>query len=497
MTTLQEVQKLCLKRGIIFPTAEIYQGLSGFFDYGPIGASIKRRLENYWRSFFLKPLNILEMDGATILSEKVFKASGHLENFIDPITHCKKCNATYRADELIEQKIGKNVEGKTVGELTKLMRDNKIKCPKCGGELTDVRIFNLMLKTKISPTGDQVGYLRPETAQNIFTAFPRIIKTYRINLPFGIAQIGHVYRNEISPRRFLVRVREFNQFEIEWFFNPTEQGPKEDIKDRKIPILTREAQEKGKEAELISVSDALEKGIIPNEWLAYFMVKEYEFYQSLGIPPEAIRFRHLLPEETPHYSSGNFDLEVKFDFGWKEVVSNAYRTDHDLKRHKKFSKVDFGFVVNGKKIVPHVVEPSFGVGRTIMAILFHSYRTEGRKWSWLKLNPIVVPYDAGVFPLVKKEEMIKKANKIVDMLKYNFDVFYDEKDSIGKRYAKADEVGVPICITVDGQTLEDDTVTIRFRDTGKQIRVKIGELRIKIEKIVKEKDNKKINPFFS
>lgn len=487
MIGLQEIQKICLKRGIIFPTAEIYQDLSGFFDYGPIGAAIKRKLIEYWREFFVKPLNILEMDGCTVLSESVFKASGHLESFIDPITQCKKCNAIHRADNLIEERTGLHVEGKSVKELTKIIKEKGVKCPKCGGELGEVKVFNLMLKTHISPLGDQIGYLRPETAQNIFTTFPRIIKTYRRTLPLGIAQIGKVYRNEISPRRFLIRLREFNQCEIEMFFDPENPGcPIEEVENVKIPLVMREAQLKDGEAIEIKIGKALEEKIIPTPWLAYFMAKEFEFYQSLGIPKEALRFRHMLPEETPHYSAGNFDLEIKFDFGWKEVVGNAYRTDHDLKRHSKYSGVDFGVVVNNKKIIPHVVEPSFGIERTILAILLHTYRepSKKRKWSWFSLPPFIATYHVAVFPLVRNEDMTEKAREVFTLLKKDFDVMYDEKDSIGKRYAKADEIGVPFCVTIDGQTLEDDTITIRMRDTGEQIRVRIVNLEEVLKNLI-------------
>lgn len=488
MVSLQEIQNICLRRGIIFPTAEIYRSVAGFFDYGPIGASIKRKLIKYWREFFIKPLDILEIDGCTILAENVFKASGHLESFIDPITQCKRCNAIHRADDLIEEKTGLHVEGKSTEELTRIINERKIKCPKCGGELGEVKVFNLMLKTQISPVGDQIGYLRPETAQNIFTAFSRIIKTYRCSLPLGIAQVGRVYRNEISPRRFLIRLREFNQCEIEMFFDPQNpMCPIEEIENVKIPLVTREAQLKDGGTIEVKIKEALKEKIIPTPWLAYFMVREFEFYQSLGIPREALRFRHMLPEETPHYSAGNFDLEIKFDFGWKEVVGNAYRTDHDLKRHAKYSGVDLGVVVNNKKIVPHVVEPSFGIERTILAILLHTYQpsTEKRDWSWFKLPPYIAPYHVAVFPLVKKEEMVEKAKEIFKTLKRDFDAIYDEKDSIGKRYAKADEIGVPFCITIDGQTLKDDTVTIRFRDTTEQERVEIEKLKETIMKLMK------------
>jgi len=481
MSKFEEIQKVCLRRGIIFPSAEIYPTISGFFDYGPIGTLIKRKLIDYWREFFVKSEdNIFEMDGSLILSEKVFKASGHLESFVDPITQCKKCKSMFKADDLIKELTGISVEGKPTEEMNKLIREKKLKCPKCKGELSEVRLFNLMLKTEVSPVGGQIAYLRPETAQNIFTAFPRIFRTMRAKLPFGIAQVGKSFRNEISPRHFIVRVREFNQAEIEMFFDPKNPACLnfEKIKKKKIRILSHEAQKKGKETELMTVEEALKRKILPNEWLAYFLAKEFEFYKSLGIPEDSLRFRHMLPEETPHYSKGNFDLEIKFEFGWKETVGNAYRTDYDLKKHMKLSGKDLTVLTeDGRKIIPHVVEPSFGIDRTIAGILLHCFiEDKERGWNWFKFPPKIAPFIAAIFPLVSKDGLPEKAKEIYEMLRKEFDVYYDEKGSIGKRYARADEIGIPFGITIDYQTLEDDTVTIRDRDTTKQERVKISEL---------------------
>ena len=358
-------------------------------------------------------------------------------------------------------------------------------CPKCGGELMGVRVFHLMLKTNISPTGGQIGYLRPETAQNIFTAFNRVYRTTRSKLPMGIAQVGHSFRNEISPRNFIVRVREFSQMEIEMFFDPRDDKCEwfDEVKDVEINLVTREAQQKDGKIIKISVKEALDKDIIPNQWLGYFLAKEFQFYKSLGIPEEAIRFRHMLPEETPHYSKGNFDLEIKFDFGWKETVGNAYRTDHDLKNHSKHANVDLSVQTENGKVVPHVVEPSFGVERTIAGILLHNFvEDKERGWNWFKFPARIAPYIAGVFPLVKKDGLAEKAKDIFEELKEDgFDVFYDESGSIGKRYARSDEIGVPFAITVDYDTLKDNTVTIRNRDSTKQIRIHEKDLRIFLE----------------
>jgi glycyl-tRNA synthetase len=277
-----------------------------------------------------------------------------------------------------------------------------------------------------------------------------------------------------------VRVREFNQVEIEMFYDPEKPDCKnfDGVKNKKIVIFTRDAQKNDKEPIKITVEDAVKKKIVPNEWMAYFLAKEFEFYKSLGIPEDSLRFRHMLPEETPHYSAGNLDLEIKFDFGWKETVGNAVRTDHDLKNHMKFSGKDLTVLTDdGRKIFCHVTEPSFGIERTIAAILLYCFREgKDRGWSWFAFPPKIAPYHFAIFPLVNKDELPKKAEEIYNILKKEFDVYLDSSGSIGRRYARADEIGTFGNITIDYQTLEDSTITLRERDTTKQIRIKIAEL---------------------
>jgi len=472
---------LAKRRGFFWQSSEIYGGTSGMFDYGPLGLLLKRKLIEKWRNFFVKPDNIFEIETSIIQPEKVFEASGHLKSFIDPVTQCKKCNSIFRADNLIEEKAKKFVEGKKPEELTKIIKENNIKCPKCKGELSKVKIFNLMVKTFISPTEDEIAYLRPETAQGIFIDFKRILVATRAKLPFGVAQVGSSFRNEISPRQFLIRLRAFNQMEVEWFVDPEEIKihPRfREIENVKIRILTRKAQEENGKESTLTASEALRKKIVPNQNLAYFLARETQFYQSIGLPFEAFRFRHMLPEETPHYSKGNFDLEIKFDFGWKEVVGNAYRTDYDLKKHMEKSGVDLTVRLdNGTKVIPHVVEPSFGIERTIYGILFHCYRDDKeRGWEWFAFPPSIAPYSVGVFPLVNKNGLQEKAKEVFKLLKRHFDVFYDDSGSIGRRYARADEVGTPFGVTIDYDTMENNTVTLRYRDTTKQDRAKIEDL---------------------
>jgi len=489
MEKIEKITQIAKKRGFVFPSSEIYGGLSGTYDFGPIGFLLKKKIIDFWREFFIKSEdNIFEIETSLIMPEKVFEASGHLKGFIDPITKCKKCKNVFRADHLIEDSTKMFVEGMSPEELTKIIREKNIRCPKCGGELEDVKVFNLMFQMSVGALGDTKGYLRPETAQGIFVNFKNVLVSTRAKLPFGIAQIGKSFRNEISPRQWLIRLREFTQAEIEFFINPEEKTFEKlkDYENVKIRILSREAQKEGRPEEEMSVREALEKGIIPSEYMAYFIAKEQLFYESLGIPKEAIRFRHMLPEETPHYSKGNVDMEILFDFGWKEVVGNAYRSDYDLKKHAEYSKEDLSYVFeDGKKIIPHVIEPSFGIERTIYAVLLYSFiEDKERGWDWFKFVPKIAPISVAVFPLLNKEEMINKSLEIFKNLRKEFDAIFDKSGSIGKRYARADEIGIPYCITIDHQTLEDGSVTIRDRNTTKQERVKIEELSTKLKNLL-------------
>jgi glycyl-tRNA synthetase len=469
MTENKKIEQIAKMRGFIFPSSEIYGGLSGFYDYGHLGLKLKTKIEKSWRDFFLKPDDILEISSRTISPEAVFKASGHLDSFVDPITQCKKCKSMFRADTMIEEKTGKFVEGLSVEGLTKIIKEENVKCPKCKGELDNVKVFNLMLKTTIGPVEGNIAYLRPETAQGIFTNFSFIARSARAKLPFGVAQIGPSFRNEISPRQWIIRIREFNQMEIEMFINPAKMGECPNFSKfskEKLRLMTREAQKENEDILEITAEDAVKNGIVPNKWMAYFLAKEMIWYKSLGIPFESLRHRHMLPEETPHYSKGNFDLEIKFDFGWKEVVGNAYRTDHDLKSHSKNSGKDMSIIDNNEKIVPHVIEPSFGIERAVYGILLNCFvEDKERGWDWFRFPAKIAPYAVCIFPLVKKDGLEERARHIYNHLKEQFDVFYDGSGSIGRRYARADEIGTPFCITIDYDSMKDNSVTIRDRDT--------------------------------
>lgn len=496
-TKLDVIMDLMVRRGFIAQTAEIYNnGLAGFFDYLPIGAQFKRKIQDAWRDFFIHSsweAPVHEIEGSVILPEEVLIASGHVSSFSDPLVSCEKCNAQHRADQLAESALSMKVEGMSIDQIQALIVSNKVSCPDCGGALAPVEEFNLMLKTDVGPAKNaKRAYLRPETAQSIFADFKRVSTTMRAQLPFGIAQVGGSFRNEISPRQGLIRLRGFTQMEIEFFFDPDEPvHPDYDaMKDTRIRLITREAQAAPAPHEVtdLTIDEAMQRGIFPNNIQAYFVGKVFEFYQSIGIPYTSLRFRHMLPEETPFYSKGNFDLEIELSLGWKEAVGIAYRTNHDLSTHARNSgeKLELDVQQPGKpvkKVIPHVVEPSFGVERALYSILEHVHRPaipkgassaspSDREWDWFQIPAHVAPFSAMVFPLMKKTELVGPSRELFKQLKQaGIHVYFDQAGAIGRRYARADEIGTPFCFTVDYQTLEDGTVTVRDRDTMKQVRV--------------------------
>lgn len=496
MSRMDKIIAIAKRRGFVFPSSEIYGGVAGFYDLGPLGVKMRRKIEDFWRERFFEGLDIYEVSSRLITPEVVFKASGHVESFTDPFTSCRKCKSFFRADHLIEERTGKFVEGWTHEQLTQELRRSDLRCPKCNSELSDVEPFPLMFRLEIGRGA--IGYLRPETAQGIFINFKNVANAMRARLPFGIAQVGISFRNEISPRQYLIRLREFVQFEIEYFINPRKLGSKEyavfdQLNDVRIRLLTREAQLKGGEEIELTVKEAVEKGIVPNKVMGYFLAREFLWFQELGIPKDALRFRHMLPEETPFYSKGNFDLEILTEYGWKESVGNAYRTDYDLRQHMKLSKKDLRIEDDGEKLIAHVVEPSFGFERPLVGIFYHCFvEDKERGWDWFRFNPRIAPFLAGIFPLVSKDGLPERARQVYEALRRDFDVFYDEKGSIGKRYARSDEIGTPVAITIDYQTLKDGTVTLRDRDTTMQARVAIKDLIPILREAARGKDVKSL-----
>ena len=485
---------LCERRAIVIPAFKMYGESAGFYDYGPIGTRIKRNIENAWRRFFIVGMGNLEIETTIVAPERIFEASGHLKNFVDPLINCSKCKRSYRADKLMEEyfsekedkKSEENMKHLDINDLAKMIRDVDIKCEACKGDLTDIGKFNLMLSTNIGPTGKQKGYLRPETAQGIFMDFKEIFRNSGLKLPIGIGQIGKVFRNEISPRNILLRMREFSQMEMEYFFDPEEELiiNNKQIEDNdlseSVNFLSKESQEHNSfKTEKITISELFKNKILPNKLYAFLLSKEIVFLSKLGIPKEAIRLRYLLDDELPHYSKCNVDIEVKIENSFEEIIGNAYRYDFDLKNHQSASGKGIEIINLNKKIIPHVVEISFGIDRIFWSLLYNSlYKDSKREWDLLILNEDLAPYRYALFPLQKDKKLLNKARDIKNkLLERNIEVFYSESGGIGKRYAKSDEIGIPYSLTVDYDTLNDNTITIRNLKDTKQDRIPYYEIK--------------------
>ncbi|MGN6708255.1 MAG: glycine--tRNA ligase, partial [Candidatus Nitrosocosmicus sp.] len=468
------VIQLALERGFYFPSCEIYSDTSaGFWEYGPNGVKIKNRFLDLWRRELVRRDNMLEIDGSQIMSKNVFLASGHLQNFSDPIVKCMKCKSSFRADKLIHEKTKLEIPERLQNDKVDiLISEHDIKCPNCGGAFSSTERFNMMFKVEIGPNHDE-AYLRPETCQSIFVDFPRIYKVNRGKLPLGIAQVGKSFRNEISPRQGLLRLREFYQAEIEIFCNPNKLNtlPKfDEVKYTLLRIYDGQIIE-------VTAEQALQKEILPNKLVAYYLSLLVEFFNKTGISSKRLRLRRLSEDEKAFYSRIAFDLEVDTSIGWLELVACNYRSDYDLLSHSSISKTSLNVMDDEEKILPHVFELSLGIDRCIYSILEHSYFIDREKDDriLLKLKPYLSPIQAGVLPLLKKEEFKQKSFYLLSLIKKDFDVFYDESGSIGRRYRRLEEIGVPFAFTVDHQTLEDDTVTIRYRDSMNQERIKIKD----------------------
>src|SRR3989339_36697 len=418
---MEKIVSLCKRRGFVFPGSEIYGGLANSFDYGPLGVELKNNIKNlWWKRFVHKRDDLIGIDAALIMNPKVWQASGHLETFSDPLAECKKCHHRFRADK---------IDGK--------------KCPDCGGELTASKQFNLMLKTFLGPVEDAENtvYFRPETAQAMFVDFKNVLDTTRKKIPFGIAQIGKAFRNEITPGNFIFRTREFEQMEIEYFIKEEEWG---------------EVFEMWQEEMWFWMTDVL------------------------GLNKKNIHELNVPEKELAHYSKKTIDFEYEFPFGKDELYGLAYRTDFDLKNHYK--EPPYEDAKTGEKFYPNVIEPTFGVDRSVLAVLCDAY-TEEKDRVVLKLKPSLAPYKVAIFPLLKnKPELVAKAREVYNMLRKEFNVAFDDRGNIGKRYYSQDEIGTPFCCTIDFDTLENDTVTIRDRDTTKQERIKILEISTCIKK---------------
>jgi glycyl-tRNA synthetase len=439
LTKLEEIVALCKRRGFIFPASEIYGGYANTYDYGHYGVLLKNNVRNeWWRAMLQERDDIVALDSAIIQNPRVWEASGHLAGFNDPLVQCLgECKRRWREDDLREEQLGdEHAEG-------------EIRCPVCGGELSEPRQFNLMFETHVGPVQDDShkAYLRPETAQGIFINFKNVLQFARKKPPFGIAQIGKSFRNEITPGNFIFRTLEFEQMEMEYFVAPDEA----------------------------------------QEWHQRWLDERMRWYTDLGIRPEKLQLRAHGPEELSHYSTATSDIEYLFPMGWSELEGIANRGDFDLTQHAKFSgdKLEYVDTATGERYVPHVVEPAAGVDRAMLAFMVDAYETEeveGRQRTVLRLHPRLAPVKVAVLPLVNKDGQPEKAREVYEELRRLTPAEYDAGGSIGKRYRRQDEIGTPWGVTVDHQTMEDDTVTLRDRDTLEQERIAVSELGAEVER---------------
>ena len=470
----EQLQELLLKRGIIYPHAEPYGSVAGSYDYGSNGFEIKRRVENEWRSFFLNlHNNFHEIQTCNIMPERVFKASGHLEHFNDPIAECSKCGTQVRADHLVSEALGESFEGLSPDELNALIKKHNLVCPKCHSPFKEIEAFTLMFPVSIGAgENKKTAYLRPETAQGPYVSFKREFRVNREKLPLGLAIVGKAFRNEISPRQMTLRQREFTQAELQIFFDPEELPPADYASVKNDKLMFKLASEK--DAKLRTVAEVGKLTGMP-EFFLFYLAKDWEFMGRIGLSEHA-RLAQLSEEEKAFYNKYHIDIEIlmpSFE-KWVEVAGFHYRTDHDLSGHARVSGQKMN--VPRKGYVPHVLELSFGVDRLVFALLDTSFR-QGKEGWYFAIPPKLAPYDAGVYPLANKGGLPELAEKVAASLRAcGLRVSYDSGGSIGRRYARADEIGVPFGITIDFDTPKDKTVTVRDRDTQKQERVKIDGL---------------------
>jgi glycyl-tRNA synthetase len=551
------INELARRRGFFWQSYEIYGGMAGFVTYGPLGARLKQNIESKLREIFVERIGVLEMESSIITPGKVFEASGHVDHFKEPMVECSKCKKRFRADHLLEEyaKISSaEAEKMTLDEIQEAIVKNGIACPDCGGTFKAPQQFLTMFETTIGPYSGATAYGRPEAAQGIFVEFNRLYAVAREKLPFGVLQIGHALRNEISPRQGLIRLREFTIADLEFFFDPEEPNCYllKDVENESLRIVTVENRLKGLEKiSELTVREAIERRIIGAEWQAFFMAMAKKLLLELGVPAEKQRFIEKLPWEKAHYSSQSFDQEVFVErWGWVEVSGHAYRTDYDLSSHMRasgadlrvfkeyaapveeeqlvvkpvmaklgpvfkdeaskvteiLSKVDAsetakslkkngycmigGYkisseqveickqktIVRGRRFIPHVVEPSFGSDRLFYVALEYAYGVKDDRIV-MSFPRDISPIQVSVYPLVSKDGLVEKAQEVRKSLaNVGFLVEFDEAGSIGRRYARADEAGVPLCITVDYETLGSGTVTIRDRDSWRQVRSQIKDL---------------------
>ncbi len=488
---IEVFNSLVKRRGFIWgPFPEIYGGFAGFYSYGPAGISLKNNILNLLRRE-LRYFGFGEVECPTILPEIVWIASGHLERFIDPVIRCNKCNTLYRADKFLQERLPDlMIDGLSFQEMEKIIHKNNLACPKCDTPFTKIEEYNLMLKTKVG--NNVTAYLRPETATTTYLLFNRLDQDARRQYPIKIYQYGKAYRNEISPRQGVLRMRAFDQFELQMFIGKRQEmefEEYEEFKEKTVPLLSWQLQDKKiDKPQILSLGKAIKTNIIKKPAFAYCIYITYYLTKMLGIPEEFIRFRQHSINERAHYADDAWDLEIKTrQFGWVEICGVHDRTDYDLRRHAQFSKQNFEVSLNSDsnvKEIPQVLEIAFGIDRIIYTLLETSFNVEEGRIN-LKLKPTLAPNTVAVFPLVKNKENIRSLALTVHrkLLENRVNSFFDIAGSIGKRYRRQDEIGTTFCITIDYESLEDHTVTLRFRDSMKQERVQINNL----VEILKEK----------
>lgn len=419
LSIMEKLVSLSKRRGFIFQSSEIYGGINSCYDYGPLGIELKKNIkELWWKAMIYERTDIEGIDTSILMHPRIWEASGHVEGFTDPLVDCKVCKNRFQADKINDMK----------------------KCPNCGGELTEPRNFNLMFKTFMGPVENvaNIVYLRPETAQGIYVNFHNVREASRRRLPFGIAQIGKAFRNEITPGNFIFRTREFEQMEMQFFVNPAED----------------------------------------EQWFEYWKEERLKWFYRLGLKESRLRFHEHIPEELAHYAKKAFDIEYEFPFGWQEIEGIHNRTDFDLGRHQEYSTRDMRYYddIKQEKYIPYIIETSVGCDRTLLTVLIDAYEEEEDR-TVLRFAPAVAPIKVAVFPLVKRDTMPDIAQNIMDDIRGIFRVFYDESGSIGRRYRRMDEAGTPFCLTVDSQTLEDESVTVRYRDSMQQERINKSNIK--------------------
>ncbi len=559
-----KINDLTKRRGFVWPTSECYGAVAGFIDYGPLGSMMKRRIEDIWRSFYVIQEGYYEIECPTIGQESIFIASGHVKGFSDKMFQCLHCREYLRADHVVE---GGGIAGSsTMSEEQLSAALAPLTCPVCGEVIGKVEVFpfNLMFQTTIGPGSQRKGYLRPETAQGMFTDFQRLLRFYRDKLPFGAVQIGKSYRNEISPRQGMIRLREFTQAEAEIFVHPGEKNHPHFARyaEYEVPLFGQKQQQENSAPLIMTMRSAVDKGIIANEYVAYYLALTHQLLVRIGVKPERLRFRQHLPDELAHYAEDCWDAEIRSErFGWVETVGIADRTDYDLRAHEKQSGQSFtvfiqyetpkrvqkrrvvadmgalgpkyrgkakdiadalattvpgpdGITVTigseeffvpkdlykvieeevdlpGEEVRPHVIEPSYGIDRMCYAVLEQSYDEEivdGEERRVLRLPPLVAPVQVAVFPLMNRDGLDTIASQLTRRFhEHHILAEYDDSGAIGRRYRRQDEIGTPFCITVDYDTREDQTVTIRDRDTMKQMRVPIDRVPDMISDLIEGK----------